>query len=31
MREAVLNQTYVLTPHAVLELRADRLDVIDVE
>jgi hypothetical protein len=31
MREAVLGQTYVLTPHAMLEMRNDRLDVVDVE
>lgn len=31
MRRAVLDQSYVLTPHAVLEMLADRLDVVDVE
>ena len=31
MRQAVLGQAYVLTPHAVLELRKDRLDIIDIE
>jgi len=31
MRKAVLEQQYVLTPHALLEMRDDRLDLIDVE
>ena len=31
MRQAVLDQAYVLTPHAVLEMQSDKLDVIDVE
>ena len=31
MRQAVLDQTYVLTPHAGLEMRKDRLDLVDVE
>ena len=31
MRRAVLEQTYVMTPHALLEMREDRLDVVDVE
>jgi len=31
MRRAVLEQAYVLTPHALLEMREDRLDVVDVE
>ena len=31
MRQAVADQAYVLTPHAVLEMRNDRLDVVDVE
>ena len=31
MRRAVLEQRYVLTPHALLEMREDRLDVVDVE
>ena len=31
MREAVLGQAYVLTPHALLEMRDDHLDVVDVE
>ena len=31
MRRAVLEQMYVLTPHALLEMREDRLDVVDVE
>ena len=30
-RQAVLDQAYVLTPHAVLEMRNDRLDVVDIE
>ena len=30
-REAVLSQAYVITPHALLEMRNDRLDVIDIE
>jgi len=31
MRKAILDQAYVLTPHALLEMRADRLDAVDVE
>ena len=31
MREAVLNQGYMMTPHALLEMRNDRLDTVDVE
>lgn len=31
IRQAVLNQAYVLTPHALLEMRMDHLDVLDVE
>ncbi len=31
MRRAVLDHAYVLTPHAILEMRNDHLDVIDVE
>lgn len=31
MRQAVLDQAYVLTPHAVLEMENDSLDVVDVE
>ncbi|HKQ48142.1 MAG TPA: DUF4258 domain-containing protein [Phycisphaerae bacterium] len=31
MRRAVHDQTYVLTSHAVLEMRVDRLDIVDVE
>jgi hypothetical protein len=31
MRRAVLEQAYVLAPHALLEMREDRLDVVDVE
>ena len=31
MRRAVLEQAYVMTPHALLEMREDRLDVVDVE
>jgi len=30
-RQAVLDQSYVLTPHAVLEMRDDHLDVVDIE
>jgi hypothetical protein len=31
VRQAVLDQNYVMTRHAVLEMRNDRLDVVDVE
>ena len=31
MRDAIEQQNYVLTPHALLEMRNDHLDVIDVE
>jgi len=31
IRQAVLDQTYVMTPHALLEMHVDRLDVVDVE
>ena len=31
MREAVLNQAYVMTPHALFEMRDDHLDIVDVE
>ena len=31
LRRAVLEQTYVVTPHALLEMRNDRLDLLDVE
>jgi hypothetical protein len=31
MRRAVIDQAYVLTPHALLEMREDHLDVVDVE
>ena len=31
MRRAVMDQAYVLTPHALLEMREDHLDVVDVE
>ena len=31
MRAAVLDQAYVVTPHALLEMRNDHLDVVDVE
>jgi hypothetical protein len=30
-RQAVLGRSYVLTPHAVLEMRDDHLDVLDIE
>ncbi len=30
-RQAVLEQMYVVTPHALLEMREGRLDVVDVE
>lgn len=30
-QEAVLNQAYVVTPHALLEMYVDQLDVVDVE
>ena len=30
-RRAVLDQTYVVTPHALLEMHVDRLDVVDIE
>jgi hypothetical protein len=30
-RQAVLDQAYVMTPHALLEMHVDRLDVVDVE
>ena len=30
-RQAVLDQSYVLTPHVVLEMRNDRLDIVDIE
>jgi len=29
IQEAVVNQTYVMTPHALLEMRDDDLDVIE--
>ena len=31
IRQAYHDQTYVLTPHAVLEMQSDRFNVIDVE
>lgn len=31
MRQAVVEQSYVMTPHALLEMQADRLDIVDVE
>ncbi len=31
MREAVLNQAYVMTPHALFEMRDDHFDIVDVE
>ena len=31
MRRAVLDQAYVVTPHALFEMREDRLDLVDVE
>jgi hypothetical protein len=31
MREAVENHAYIMTPHALLEMQEDRLDVVDVE
>jgi hypothetical protein len=31
MRQAVLDQLYIVTPHALLEMRDDGLDVVDVE
>ena len=31
MRKAVLERAYVMTPHALLEMREDRLYVVDVE
>jgi hypothetical protein len=31
MRQAVLDHAYVMTPHGELEMRKDRLDVVDVE
>lgn len=31
MRDAVLEQRYVVTPHALLEMRDDKLDLVDVE
>lgn len=31
MRQAVVDQAYVVTPHALLEMREDHLDVVDVE
>lgn len=31
MQRAVLEQTYVITPHALLEMRDDHLDIVDVE
>lgn len=31
MRQAVMDLAYVLTPHALLEMREDHLDVVDVE
>jgi hypothetical protein len=30
-RQAVLEQRYVLTPHALLEMHVDQLDAVDVE
>ena len=29
MRQAVMDQAYVVTPHALLEMREDHLDVVD--
>ena len=31
IQKAVLDQTYVMTPHAVFEMCVDKLDVVDVE
>lgn len=31
IREAILTQRFVLTPHAIFEMRLDRLDIIDLE
>lgn len=31
IREAVMDQSYLITPHAVIEMRDDDLDVLDVE
>lgn len=31
MRRAILEQEYVMTPHAIFEMREDHLDVVDVE
>lgn len=31
MRRAVIDQAYVVTPHALLEMRNDNLDIVDVE
>lgn len=31
MRVAILSQNYVLTPHAVLEMQQDNVDVVDME
>jgi hypothetical protein len=31
MRRSVMEGTYIVTPHAMLELREDHLDVIDLE
>ena len=31
MRQAVMDQAYVVTPHTLLEMREDHLDVVDIE
>jgi hypothetical protein len=31
MRKAVLDQDYIITPHALFEMRDDHFDVVDVE
>lgn len=31
MRKAILDQDYILTPHALFEMRDDHFDVLDVE
>lgn len=31
IQDAIIDQNYVMTPHAILEMEEDDLDVIDVE
>ncbi len=31
MRNAILQQEYIMTPHAIFEMREDHLDIVDVE